>query len=50
MPFRIDDHAPEVRIHPQDVGAQTDRYLDAWGVTAAEKDDLFNQGAVAGPR
>jgi crotonobetainyl-CoA:carnitine CoA-transferase CaiB-like acyl-CoA transferase len=50
MPFRIDDHAPEVRIHPQDVGAQTDRYLDAWGVTAAEKDQLFNQGAVAGPR
>lgn len=50
MPFRINDNVPEVRIQPQAVGAQTEQYLDAWGVTAAEKEELFNRGVVAGPR
>ncbi|SDO12178.1 Crotonobetainyl-CoA:carnitine CoA-transferase CaiB [Polaromonas sp. JS666] len=50
MPFRIDDQAPEVRIQPQEIGAQTERYLDAWGLTTGEKEELFNRGVVAGPR
>lgn len=49
MPFRIDDHLPTVRLQPQDVGAQTGKYLQAWGLTDAESKDLFDRGAVAGP-
>ncbi|WP_309683410.1 CaiB/BaiF CoA-transferase family protein [Polaromonas sp.] len=50
MPFRIDDQAPEVRIQPQEIGAQTERYLDAWGLTPGEREELFTSGVVAGPR
>jgi crotonobetainyl-CoA:carnitine CoA-transferase CaiB-like acyl-CoA transferase len=50
MPFRIDGQAPEVRIQPQEVGAQTERYLQAWGLSAAERDNLFHCRVVAGPR
>lgn len=50
MPFRIDEHLPTVRLQPQEVGAQTGKYLRAWGLTDAESNDLFNRGAVAGTR
>lgn len=50
MPFRIDDHLPTVRLQPQDVGAQTAKYLQAWGLSDAEATDLYRRGAVAGPR
>jgi crotonobetainyl-CoA:carnitine CoA-transferase CaiB-like acyl-CoA transferase len=49
MPFRIDDHLPTVRLQPQDVGAQTGKYLQAWGLTDAESKEMFDRGAVAGP-
>ncbi|SEM06032.1 Crotonobetainyl-CoA:carnitine CoA-transferase CaiB [Variovorax sp. YR750] len=49
MPFRIDGHSPAVRLQPQDVGAQTAKYLRAWGLTDAEANDLFSRNAVAGP-
>ncbi|WP_198084117.1 CaiB/BaiF CoA-transferase family protein [Variovorax sp. E3] len=50
MPFRIDGHSPAVRLQPQDVGAQTAKYLRAWGLTEAEANDLFSRNAVAGAR
>jgi crotonobetainyl-CoA:carnitine CoA-transferase CaiB-like acyl-CoA transferase len=49
MPFRINDQKPEVRLQPQDVGAQTVKYLQAWGMSGTESRDLFEAGAVAGP-
>lgn len=50
MPFRIDDHLPSVRVQPQGVGAQTAEYLSTWGLSDAESRQLFDGGAVAGPR
>jgi crotonobetainyl-CoA:carnitine CoA-transferase CaiB-like acyl-CoA transferase len=49
MPLRIDDHHPTVRLQPQEVGAQTAKYLRAWGTSDEEASQLFRNGAVAGP-
>ena len=49
MPFRIDEQRPEVRLQPQGIGAQTAKYLDAWGLSSADSRMLFETGAVAGP-
>jgi crotonobetainyl-CoA:carnitine CoA-transferase CaiB-like acyl-CoA transferase len=50
MPFRIDDHLPSVRVQPQGIGAQTAEYLSTWGLSDAQAQQLFDGGAVAGPR
>jgi crotonobetainyl-CoA:carnitine CoA-transferase CaiB-like acyl-CoA transferase len=49
MPFRINGQQPEIRLQPQGVGAQTAKYLEAWGLSAAQSRALFDNGAVAGP-
>jgi len=49
MPFRINEQKPAVRLQPQSVGAQTAKYLEAWGLSAADSRDLFASGVVAGP-
>lgn len=49
MPFRINAQQPAVRLQPQGVGAQTAKYLDAWGLSATDSRQLFEAGAAAGP-
>ncbi|MGJ7490487.1 CaiB/BaiF CoA transferase family protein [Variovorax sp. ZT4R33] len=49
MPFRINEQKPAVRLQPQSVGAQTAKYLEAWGMSATDSRGLFESGAVAGP-
>jgi crotonobetainyl-CoA:carnitine CoA-transferase CaiB-like acyl-CoA transferase len=48
MPIRINDQMPSVRLQPQDVGAQTAKYLQTWGQSAEQVRALFDSGVVVG--
>lgn len=48
MPFRINQQKPAVRLHPQDVGKQTAKYLKEWGISPDKSRELFDSRAVAG--
>lgn len=48
LPIRIGEQAPEVRMQPQPVGAQTKSLLDEWGIDSATTRALMEAGKVRG--
>ena len=46
LPIRIDDRAPEVRIQPQPIGAQTTSLLHEWGIDSSAALSLLEAGKV----
>jgi len=49
LPIRIGDEMPEVRMQPQQIGAQTKSFLREWGFDASAVQSFMESGKVRAP-